>query len=310
MKVFVAGATGVVGRPLVARLLEAGHEVTGMSRSQTGAETVRAAGAEAVACDVFDGKSLTRAVTDAEPEVVVHELTALPDRMNVRKPDYEATNRVRREGTRNLLGAAREAGARRFIAQGVAFMYEPGGEWVKTEEDPLAAEVPEPFTSALDALVDLERQVLDADGIEGLIMRYGFFYGTGTYYAPGGSIADETLKRRNPIVGKGTGVYSFVHVDDAAAATAAALDHGAPGAYNIVDDEPAATHDWLPVYAESLGAGAPRGLPVWLVRLIAGAGPARLANELCGASNVKAKRELGWTPAWPSWRQGFAEAPH
>jgi 2-alkyl-3-oxoalkanoate reductase len=304
MRVFVAGASGAIGRPLVPRLVAAGHEVTGMTRRPERAEEIRAAGAEAAICDAFDAEALGAAVKAADPEVVVHLLTALPQRFKPRS-DLSPTNRVRVEGTRNLVAAAQAAGARRLIAESVAFFYAPEGEGSKDEEAPLYAAAPGAFGAAMTAATELERQVLGADGLEGVVLRYGWLYGPGTYYARDGSLAEDTLKRRSPIVGAGTGVFSFIHVDDAATATAAAVERGAPGVYNIVDDDPAPQHEWAKGYAEALGAKPPRRVPVWLARLVAGKAMAETAISLRGASNAKAKRELGWEPAYPSWRQGF-----
>jgi nucleoside-diphosphate-sugar epimerase len=302
----VAGASGVLGRPLVRQLASAGHEVTGMTRREERAAEIRAAGAAAVVCDAFDAEALNEAVAAARPEAVVHALTALPQRFKPRSDYLAATNRVRIEGTRNLVSAARAAGARRIVAESVAFFYEPEGDWVKDEEAPLFAHPPGRFAAARDALVELEQQVTGTEGLEGVVLRFGWFYGPGTYYDRGGSMAEETLKRRNPIVGAGTGQFSFVHIEDAAAAAVAALDRGAPGTYNVVDDEPAPLREWLPAYAEALGAKPPRRVPAWLARLVAGPDLAGAAIEMRGASNAKAKRELGWQPAHPSWRTGFA----
>jgi nucleoside-diphosphate-sugar epimerase len=308
MKVFVAGASGALGRPAVRQLVAAGHEVTGMTRREERAEGIRAAGAEAVVCDVFDADRLGEALAAAAPEAVVHLLTALPQRFNPRSNYLEATNRVRSEGTRNLVAAARAAGARRLVAESVAFFYAPVGDRVKDEEAPLFEDAPGNFAGGMKAILELERQVRETEGIEGVVLRFGWLYGPGTYFERGGSQADEVAKRRLPIVGAGTGVFSFVHVEDAAAAVLAALGHGAPGAYNVVDDEPAPQREWLPVYAEALGAKPPRRVPAWLARLVAGKALSQSALELRGASNAKAKRELGWQPQHPSWRQGFREA--
>lgn len=308
MKVFVAGASGALGRPLVKRLVAAGHEVTGMTRREERAAEIRTAGAEATVCDVFDAEALNAAVAAAAPQAVVHALTALPPRFKPRSDYLAATNRVRTEGTRNLVAAARAAGARRLIAESVAFFYEPEGDWVKDEEAPLFVDAPGRFAAGRDALVELERLVTEAEGLEGIVLRFGWFYGPGTYYERGGSVAEETRKRRNPIVGSGTGRFSFVHIDDAAAAVVAALERGAPGVYNVVDDEPAPLREWLPAYAEALGAKPPRRVPVWLARLVAGPDLAGAAIEMRGASNAKARRELGWEPAHPGWRQGFRES--
>jgi nucleoside-diphosphate-sugar epimerase len=310
VKVFVAGATGAVGRPLVPMLVQAGHEVTGTTRSEQRAEAIRAAGATPAVVDALDASALREAVGRAAPEVIVHELTALPDRFQPRRKDiYDATNRVRREGTRNLLDAARAAGARRFVCQSIAFAYRPGPKpEVKDEDAPLAFEAPAPFGEGVRTIDEMERAVLGADGIDGLVLRYGWFYGPGTYFADDGSTAADVRKRRFPVIGRGAGLFSYIHVDDAAAATVAAVERGAPGIYNVVDDEPAAMRDWLPAYAEAIGAKPPRRAPVWLARLIAG-GMAAAIEVQPGASNAKAKRALGWEPRWSSWRQGFREAP-
>jgi nucleoside-diphosphate-sugar epimerase len=308
MRVFVAGASGAIGRPLVRKLLAAGHELTGMTRREERAVAMRNEGAAAVVCDVFEPAALNEALVAARPEIVLHALTALPPRFKPKSDYLAATNRVRTEGTQNLIAAAREAGARRLVAESVAFFYEPQGDWVKDEEAPLFVDPPGRFAAGRDALVELEGAVTGAEGLEGLVLRCGWFYGPGTYYDRGGSQAEETLKRRNPVVGAGTGLFSFVHVDDVADAFVAALDHGGPGLYNVVDDEPAPLHEWLPIYAAALGAKPPRRVPVWLARLAAGPDLAGAALEMRGATNAKAKRELGWQPAHPSWRQGFAES--
>jgi nucleoside-diphosphate-sugar epimerase len=309
LKVFVAGASGVIGRPLVRQLIAAGHEVTGMTRSEDRAAEIREAGAAAVACDVFDAGALEAAVREVAPEVVIHELTALPARLDYKaKQDPLApTNRVRTEGTRNLLVAAKAAGARRFIAESVAFFYKPEGEWVKGEGAPLNLDAPGFFGDAAAALADLERQVGEAEGIEGVVLRYGWLYGPGTYFDRVGSQTEDALKRRLPIVGKGAGTFSFVHVEDAAAATVAAIERGAPGIYNVVDDEPAPMREWVPVFCEAVGAKKPFRVPVWLARLIAGSAAVGSATQLRGATNAKAKHEFGWQPSYPSWRQGLAD---
>jgi nucleoside-diphosphate-sugar epimerase len=307
MKVFIAGASGVIGRPLVRQLVGAGHEVTGMTRREERAVEIRAAGAEAVVCDAFDAEGLKAAVVAAQPEVVVHLLTALPPRFKPKSDYLKSTNEVRREGTRNLIDAARAAGARRVVAESIAFLYRPEGEWVKDEEAPAWSDAPAPFGDAVDAALDMEQQVLGAEGIEGLVLRYGWLYGPGTYYDRGGQSAEEVERRRFPIVGKGTGTFSFLHTEDAASATVAAIGRGAPGVYNVVDDDPAQLREWLPVYAQALGAKPPRRAPAWLARLLAGKMATGTLLEMRGASNAKAKRELGWSPDRPSWRQGFAE---
>jgi nucleoside-diphosphate-sugar epimerase len=308
MKVFVAGASGAIGRQLVPQLLAAGHEVTGMTRREQKAEAIRAAGATTVVCDVFDATGLESAVREAAPEVVIHELTSLPPRLDPKSKDALApTNRLRSEGTRNLIAAAKAAGARRLIAESVAFFYVPEGDWVKDEDAPAFGDAPGQFGEASKALADLERQVTGTEGLEGVVLRYGWLYGPGTYYDRDGSQTEDFHKRRMPIVGKGSGIFSFVQVEDAASATVAAVERGAPGIYNVVDDEPAPMSEWVPVFAEAIGARKPRRVPVWLARLVAGSAAVGMAKEQRGASNAKAKRELGWQPRYPSWRQGFAD---
>jgi nucleoside-diphosphate-sugar epimerase len=305
-RVFVAGASGAIGQPLVRRLLAAGHQVTGLTRREQRAAEIRDAGAEAVVCDVFDRAELSAAIAAAEPEVVVHQLTALPPRIDPRKAEtYAATNRLRTEGTANLIAAARAAGARRFVAQSIAFVYAPVGPRVVGEEAPVMKGASGHLGEAIDAVLECERQVL---AIDGLVLRYGYFYGPRTAFARDGTMAEDFRKRRFPIVGSGEGRMSFVQIEDAAAATVDACERGASGVYNVCDDEPAPMRDWIPVYAEVVGAKRPLRLPRWIVRLAAGKTIARTMTELRGASNEKAKRELGWEPRYPSWRQGFAEA--
>ena len=309
MKVFVAGASGAMGRPLVRQLLAAGHEVTGMTRREEAAAKIREVGARAVVRDAFDAAGLEAAVADAKPEAVVHALTSLPSRIDYRGrgEPLAATNLVRVEGTRNLIAAARAAGARRLVAMSVAFLYAPQGEWLKDEEASLYVGAPGPFGAAVDALMDLESQVRTAEGLESLVLRYGWFYGPGTFFDRDGSQSADVRKRRAPIVGKGTGTFSFIQVEDAAAATVAAVERGAPGIYNVVDDEPAPLREWVPVFAEAIGAKPPLRMPVWLARLLAGPAAVESATQLRGASNAKAKRELGWQPSYASWRQGFLD---
>ena len=303
MRVFVAGASGVIGRPLVAQLVAAGHEVTGTTRSRP--QAVAEAGATAVVCDALDAVALREAVAAAEPEVVVHQLTALPPRFDPRRQHiYDATNRVRTEGTRNLLAAAP---GRRVVCQSIAFAYRPHHEPRVLDEDaPLFASAPPPFGAATRAVAEMERMVLEAGG---LVLRYGWFYGPGTYYGEGGSTAKDVRRRLFPVIGEGSGLFSFVHVDDAAAATVAAVERGAPGVYNVVDDEPAPMREWVPVYATAIGARPPLRVPLWLARLAAGKAAAAMSTTLPGASNARAKAELGWQPRWPTWRDGFRDAP-
>jgi nucleoside-diphosphate-sugar epimerase len=309
MKVFVAGASGAIGEPLVRQLLAAGHEVTGTTRREDRAEEIRAAGATAVVCDAFDASTLEAAVKAAAPEVVINQLTSLPQKYAPRKASfYEATDRVRKEGGRNLLAAAQAAGARRFLTQSICFLYAPEGDWVKDEEARPFDDAPGHFRAAVEAMTGHESEVLSADGIEGLVLRYGQFYGPHTYYAREGHFGREVKKRRFPLVAAATGTFSFIATEDAASATVAALDRGGPGIYNVCDDDPAPMSEWVPVYAEAVGAKAPLHVPLWLAKLVAGGAIAAQAIELRGASNEKAKRELGWQPAYSSWRQGFAES--
>jgi 2-alkyl-3-oxoalkanoate reductase len=309
MRVFVAGASGAIGRPLMRQLVAAGHDVTGTTRRSERAAEIEAAGAKVVVCDVFDLPALEAAVKAAEPEVVVNQLTSLPQEYNPRKLDYAPTNRVREEGGGNLMKAAKAVGSRRYVTQSISFLYAPEGDWVKDEEGRAFTDAPMPFRTGVKAMVGHERQVLDTEGIEGLVLRYGQFYGLGTYYTPGsGSLAQQVEKRKLPVIGPGTGMASFIHVEDAAGATVTALDHGSPGIYNVTDDEPARMVDWLPVYAEALGAKRPWRVPTWLARLVGGEAAVQFGVHLRGASNAKAKRELGWQPSYSSWRQGFHEA--
>ena len=309
MKVFVAGASGVIGLPLVRQLAEAGHEVTGTTRREEKAGPIREAGGTAALCDALDAAALEAAVRAAGPEVVINQLTSLPERNEPRKASFfEATNRVRREGGANLLAAARAAGARRFVTQSICFLYAPEGDRVKDEGGRPYDDASGHFRGAVETLVGHEQEALSAEGIEALVLRYGQFYGPGTYYAPDGHLGREVSKRRLPIVGAGTGIFSFLAVEDAASATVAALDRGGPGVYNVCDDEPAELREWLPVYAEALGAKPPLRVPLWLAKLVAGSAMANQAVELRGASNAKFKARLSWEPRYPSWRQGFAEA--
>jgi len=280
-----------------------------MTRRDERAEEIRAAGATAVVCDAFDTAALETAVKQAAPEVVINQMTSLPQQYNPRKASfYAATDRVRRVGGHNLIDAAKAAGAKRFLTQSIAFLYAPEGEWVKTEDARPFEDAKGHFRSAVEAMLGHEREVVDSPDFEGLVLRYGQFYGPGTYYARDGHLGREVRRRRFPIVGPGTGTFSFLHVEDAAGATVAALSNGTAGIYNVVDDEPAPLHEWLPVYAEALGAKPPRRVPVWLAKLAAGASVAEMAVGLRGASSAKAKRELGWQPKYPSWRGGFCDA--
>ena len=309
MRVFVAGATGAIGSKLVPALVRRGHEVVGTTRSPERARAIEAAGGMPAIVHALDAEAVKREVARAAPDVIVHELTAIPPNFNPRRFDqaFATTNRLRTEGTDHLVAAAEAAGVRRFVAQSfAAWPYARQGSWVKTEDDPLDEHPPEQVRRTLAAIRYLERATLQGP-FEGLALRYGGFYGPGTSLARTGPIADAVRRRRFPIVGSGAGVWSFVHVEDAAEATALAAEGGAPGVYNVTDDEPAPVRDWLPVLAEALGAPAPRRVPVWVGRLFGGELAVTMMTELRGASNGKAKRELGWTLRYASWRQGFRD---
>jgi 2-alkyl-3-oxoalkanoate reductase len=309
VRIFLAGATGAIGRWLVPRLVEVGHQVTGITRSQAKLDKLRALGAEPALCDVFDAERLGSVVAQAEPDAVINQLTDLPQRLKPRKLGeyYAANDRVRREGTRNLLNAALRAGVRRFVAQGAAYWYAQTGGPVKTEKAPLYLDAPPPIGPAVQTIKFVEDTVLSADGLEGVVLRYGMFYGPGTWYAKDGDVGRQVGKRRYPMIGNGEGIYSFVHVDDAAAATMAVLEGAKPGVYNVVDDEPASAAEWMPVYAEALGARRPPRVPVFVARLLAGEALVKWILGLRGASNEKIKKELGWRPRYESWRRGFFE---
>jgi nucleoside-diphosphate-sugar epimerase len=303
MRAFVAGASGAIGTRLVPQLIDRGHEVIGTSRSPANAERVRELGAEPVALDLLDAGAVRKAVLEAEPEAIVHQATALADLRFSRNFDrsFAQTNRLRTEGTDALLAVAREAGVRRFVAQSFAsYRYAREGGPVKTEDDPLDPN-PLPTTrESQSAMRYLDEAVTDAGGIA---LRYGGFYG-----AANDGLVEPVRKRQFPVVGDGGGISSFIHLDDAAAATVLALERDAAGIYNIVDDNPAPAREWLPVLANALGAKPPRRVPRWLARLVAGEAAVMIGTEARGASNAKAKRELGWTPRFPSWREGFVVA--
>ena len=312
MNVFVAGATGALGSHLVPMLIADGHEVTGMTRTAAKQDRIRRMGARPVVADALDPEAVAQAVAEAEPEVVIHELTAIDAGSVGRSIDkaFAQTNRLRTEGTDHLLAAARAVGARRFIAQSFAgWPYERTGGPVKAEEDPLQTSPPKGVVETLGAIRYLERTVTEADGIEGVALRYGGFYGPGTSLGldPVGEQIEMVRKRRLPMVGDGAGVWSLVHIRDAAAATAIAVERGEPGIYNVVDDDPAPVSVFIPELAKAIGAKPPRRLPRWLGRLIAGEAATVMMTEVRGASNAKAKRELGWELSYPSWRIGIRE---
>ncbi len=308
MRILIAGATGAIGRELVPLLVAARHEVTGTSRTLERASELTRLGATPAAMDALDQAATAEVVARAKPDVLVHQLTALPRVPDLRKPEiYAATDRLRREGTANLIAAALDAGVERIIAQSIAFAYRPDGNAVKGEDAPLAIDAPAPFGKAVQAVASLEQQVTSTRGLDGTVLRYGWLYGAGTYFARDGFIAGEVLRRRYPLIGSAKGIYSFVHTSDAAAATVAAIERTATGILNVVDDEPMALREWLPIYAEALGAKPPLRIPRIVARLAAGPVVAQMATEMRGASNAKARTDLEWQPRSPSVRDGFAE---
>ena len=311
MKIFLAGATGAIGRQLLPRLVERGHEVTGMTRSESKQQLVRDLGGRPVVGDALDPESVAQAVARAEPEVIVHQLTAIPHAPDMRhlEREFAPTNRLRTEGTDHLLAAGRAVGVRRFVAQSNAtVIYARVGGPVKVEEDALDASPPKDASAAAEAVHHLESAVTGATWTEGVVLRYGAFYGPGTNFSlgPEGKMVEAIRKRQVPLLGKAGGVWSFIHIEDAAEATVSAIEGRGRGIYNVVDDEPAAVSKWLPVAAKTVDARAPRRVPRWLGRLFAGEFATLLMTEARGASNAKAKRELAWTPRHASWREGFA----
>ena len=312
IRIFLAGASGAIGRQLVPTLLARDHTVVGMTRSQERAAALERLGASACVCDAYDRAELIAAVSAARPELVIHQLTALPQDYPVRRRDLNRdTDRIRREGTRNLIAASRAAGCTRVIAQSVAFLYKPdGASEPRTETDPPYSDAPEPFAGTVAALLDLEAQVLSDREISGAILRYGWLYGPGTWYAPSGYFGRLVKRRRYPIVGAGSGVWSFLHVKDAAYATVALVESGATGVFNVVDDEPAPMRDWLPAFAHAIDAPRPSHMPSWLARLAAGKLAVQMSTSMPGATNTKAKAEIGWRPTYSTWRDGFRADLH
>jgi nucleoside-diphosphate-sugar epimerase len=318
MKVFVAGGTGAIGRELIPQLLTRGHEVVGMTRNAAKQDLLCSLGARPVVADALDPDAVAEAVASAEPEVIVHQLTALSGKMSLRfmrHPERSVaatmTNRLRTEGTDHLLAAGRAVGARRFVAQSIVpFRFARTLGPVQSEADPVDLDPPAAMRPGLAAILHLEEAVTTIEWGEGLALRYGSFYGPGTGFsrAPDAMMAAPIRKRRFPLIGGGGGVWPFVHIEDAAAATVAAVEQGQSGVYNVVDDEPAPVWEWLPALASALGAKPPRRVPRWLARLAAGEMATAMMTDINGgASNAKAKRELGWKLRYPSWRQGFAQ---
>jgi nucleoside-diphosphate-sugar epimerase len=303
MRVFVAGAAGAIGRRLVPQLLDRGHDVVGSTRSEVKAQELRDLGAEPVILDVLDEHAVHEAFAENRPDAVIHEATALSGSIDYRHFDrgFAQTNRLRTAGTDALLAAAHAVGVRRFVAQSfTSWPYAREGGPIKTEEDPLDPDPPSEIRETLAAIRHVERKTLDADGIA---LRYGGFYGS-----PDDAQIEAVRRRRFPIVGSGDGITSFVHLEDAAGATVLAVESDRSGIYNVVDDEPAPAREWLPVLAATIGAKAPRHVPTWLARRLAGDVVVAMMTESRGASNAKAKRELGWKLRYPTWRRGFVDA--
>ncbi len=308
MKVFVAGATGAIGQQLVPRLVAGGHDVYGMTRSESKQPLLDALGATPVVADALDPDQVADAVARAKPDVIVHQLTAIPEAVDMRHfdRDFALTNRLRTEGTDHLLSAGQAVGVQRFVAQSVGAygMYGRTGGPVKAEEDPLDSAPAREMRQNLAAIRHLEEAVLGADWTQGVVLRYGVFYGPGTSLTPGGQQFELVRKRKFPLVGDGAGVWSFIHVADAAEATVAAIEHGTRGVYNVVDDDPARVAEWLPALAQQLGAKQPMRVPRFIGRLFAGEAGVVMMTEIRGAIERKAKRELAWQPQHPSWREG------
>jgi nucleoside-diphosphate-sugar epimerase len=311
MRVLLAGATGAVGRRLLPLMVEAGHHVVATSRSAAAAQTLARAGAEPAVMDGLDAASVERVVRDARPEVIVHQMSALAAMgSNLRKfdADFALTNRLRTEGTDHLIAAAGAAGVKRLVVQSyTGWPNARSGGPVKTEDDPLD---PTPTASSrrtLAGIRHLESTVTSAGGIDGLVLRYGSLYGPGTSLGRDGSVTDLVRHRRMPVVGDGGGIWSFLHIDDAAGATLAAIERGDTGVYNVVDDDPAPVRDWLPYLAAAIGARPPRHVPVWLGRALAGEHAVSVMTQVRGSSNAMARRELEWVPRWTTWRRGFED---
>jgi nucleoside-diphosphate-sugar epimerase len=303
MRVFVAGAGGAVGKRLVPMLVARGHQVTGTTSRQESAEQVRRLGADPVVVDGLDAVGIGQAVARAEPDAIIHEMTALSGAPDFRHFDrwFARTNRLRTEGTDNLLAAAKASGVKRFVAQSfTGWSNIREGSWIKTEDDPLDPHPVKEQTETLAAIKFLERAVLEAP-LEGIVVRYGGLYGPGSSE----KLVEILNRRMFPVIGDGAGIVSSTHIDDAAGGTLAALERGRRGVYNIVDDEPAPSSEFIPAIAEAVGAKPPLHVPAWLGRLFAGEVAVTMMTEGRGSSNAKAKRELGWQPVWPSWRDGF-----
>jgi nucleoside-diphosphate-sugar epimerase len=306
MRVFVAGASGAIGRQLVPRLVAAGHEVAGTTRTESRLDAIRGMGATPFLLDALDRDRVLHAVADFHPEVILHEMTDLGGLdMRTFAKDFEATNRLRTQGTDHLLEAGRAAGIRRFIAQSYAgWPFARSGSRVKTEDEPLDPEPAAAMRTAFEAIQHCEGATLAADWTEAIVLRYGSFYGPGTGLDLDGEQLALVRKRRWPLIGKSEGVWSFIHIADAAEATLAAIERGTRGIYHIVEDDPPTAAEWLPVVAARLGAPPPLRVPKWLGRILGGEAATVVMTEIRGASNAKAKRELAWQPKH-SWRDSL-----
>ena len=308
MKIFVAGASGAVGRRLLPLLVRRGHVVLAMVRSADKEAEVRTLGAEPVVADAFDRTAVARGVDAARPDVVIHQLSALSQAKSLKHFDREfaATNRLRTDATNHLLEAARASGVRRFIAQSFTGWTNPrAGSRIKTERDPLDPHPPHSMQQTLAAIRYVERVVGEARDLSGVVLRYGYLYGPGTSFAPGGDVLEAVRQRRLPLVGSAAGIWSFIHVDDIAMATVLAAEGAPPGVYNVVDDEPTEVSNWLPELARCIGAKPPRHVPVWLARLMIGDAGVAMMTQSRGSSNAKIKAAYQWRPKYPSWRAGF-----
>jgi len=310
MRIFLAGASGAIGQTLIPLLVQQQHEVFGAFRNSANATKVQALGATPVVLDALDGQAVHDRIAEIRPQAVLHQLTAIPARLDLRHidRDFEMTNRLRTEGTRNLASASVQAGVEKFIAQSFAgWPYARRGITLKTEEDDLDPSPPPQLKAMLDAIETLEHTVVREQGFTGIVLRYGPLYGPHSSIATDGAMVDEIRKHNVPIIGQGTGVWSFLHLHDAATATIAALTHGQRGIYNIVDDDPALVSEWLPYLAQCVGAPAPRHIPNFLAKIAVGEHAVAMMNDIRGVSNAKARQQLHWEPKWSSWKQGFRE---
>jgi len=308
MRVYVAGGTGAIGRRLIPQLIAAGHDVVATTSSARRVDDLELLGAQPLVVEGLDEEAVIKAVRLAEPEVVINEMTALAGADNLRNFDraFARTNELRTTGNRHLIRAAQIARVRRLISQSyTGWANAREGDSVKTESDRLDNHPPRTMRRSLEAIEYLERAVTGADRVEGIALRYGSLYGPGTAFST--DYVDQVRRRRLPLIGSAAGVWSFVHVDDAAAATVLALERGSRGVYNVVDDDPAPVSEWLPFLADVVGAKPPRKIPAWLARLLAGEAITSMSTRITGSSNAKARRELGWEPRYRSWREGFRE---